>query len=131
MTYNTVRHNLYKDANDSEGRTFGNLQVKNATLGYSPKATMLLYDPAVNPDYICGCSSYSYNGGTASVIKDGYSWSRTNNVHTDDLYTSYGYDKVYLTLTDEAETLHTINTKYQERAFKNASNAYYTNYSPT
>lgn len=132
LTYNTVRRNLYKDASTSTGgRTFGNLQIKNATLGYSPKSTMLLYDPAVNPDFICGCSSYSYNGGTASVIKDGYSWSRTNNVHTDDLYTSYGYDKLYLTLTDEKETLHTINTKYQERAFKNASNAYYTTYSPT
>lgn len=65
------------------------------------------------------------------MIKDGYSWSRTNNVHTDGLYTSYGYDKVYLTQSDEVETLHTSNTKYQEKVFKNASNGYYTNYSPT
>lgn len=45
LTYKTVRRNLYKDSSTSTGgRVFGNLQVNNATLGYSPKATMLLYD---------------------------------------------------------------------------------------
>ena len=56
---------------------------------------IMAYDPAVSPIFICGFSSMGNDngGGCASVIKNGYSWSKTVSERYDGLYPQYGYWK--------------------------------------
>lgn len=59
---------------------FGNVNTSNRTssqntYGYMHKdGSVMPYDVAVSPAFICGFSSHL--GNTVSVVKDGYSWSR-------------------------------------------------------
>lgn len=49
---------------------------------------IMAYDPVVNSDFICGFTSMGNDngGGCASVIKNGYSWSKTISERHDVLY---------------------------------------------
>lgn len=51
------------------------------------------YDPCVNPNFILGFTSMGNDngGGCASVIKNGYSWSKTVSERYDSLYNQQGY----------------------------------------
>lgn len=54
---------------------------------------VMAYDPAVNPGFICGFSSMGdrVNGGAISVIKNGYSWSKTCSEKNESFYRQNGY----------------------------------------
>lgn len=56
---------------------------------------VMAYDPCVSPIFICGFTSMGNDngGGCASVIKNGYSWSKTVSERYDGLYPQYGYWK--------------------------------------
>lgn len=61
--------------------------------GYVNKdGEIMAYDPAVNPDFICGFSTLLSN--TASVIKNGYSWSRMYAEKQNQFYKNSGYNKL-------------------------------------
>lgn len=81
---------------DLEEETFGpNATYSNATIGDMPGNSMdiMAYDPAVSPAFICGFSSMGdrTTGGTASVIKNGYSWSKTYSEKIQSFYRQNGY----------------------------------------
>ena len=81
---------------DLEEETFGpNATYSNATIGDMPGNSMdiMAYDPAVSPAFICGFSSMGdrTTGGTVSVIKNGYSWSKTYSEKIQSFYRQNGY----------------------------------------
>lgn len=76
---------------------------------------IMAYDPAVSESFICGFSSMK--GGVVSVIKNGYSWSKSNATKNDAFYPEIGYSK----LTREAGTgnLVTEQTNFNENSYIN------------
>ena len=50
----------------------------------------VLFDPVVNPNFICGLSSI---GRCASVIKNGYSWYKGDTYQNDSIVDNKGYNK--------------------------------------
>lgn len=52
------------------------------------KSDVFLYDPMVNPDFICGVSTI---GNCNSIIKNGYSWYKGDIAHNDAMYDCNGY----------------------------------------
>ena len=81
-------------------------------LGYVYKdGEIMAYDQAVSPAFICGLSSFY--GGVASVMKNGYSWSRSESRENQAFYPEIGYD--FMTRnesggTDFEETQYNYNT---------------------
>ena len=77
---------------------------------------MMCYDQAVSPSFICGFSSYQ--GGVAAVMKNGYSWSksesRKNEVFAN--VTGYGY---YYRPSGSTSITHD-ETEYNRNSYKNA-----------
>lgn len=86
------------------------------------KSDIFLYDPMVNPNFICGFSTI---GNCASVIKNGYSWYKGDISHNDAMYDCNGYikyefdnstdtytvkDSSYLRNTSEGAEFNNINT---------------------
>lgn len=62
-------------------------------LGYINKdGDIMCYDQAVSNGFICGFSSML--GGTASVMKNGKSWSTSNSDRNCSFYPQVGYDKI-------------------------------------
>lgn len=59
-------------------------------------ADTMMYDPIVNPDFICGFSSMGNNNGSgsAAIIKNGYSWSKQKSEKFGSFYIQDGYYKV-------------------------------------
>ena len=81
---------------DLTDETFGpNATYSDATIGDMPGNSMdiMAYDPAVSPAFICGFSSMGNRstGGTVSVIKNGYSWSKTYSEKIQSFYRQNGY----------------------------------------
>lgn len=63
-------------------------------LGYAPyDGDLFCYDPIVSHNFICGWTSMGNKngGGTAAVIKNGYSWNRLRSEKQDAMYTQNGY----------------------------------------
>lgn len=72
----------------------GNIYQNNVGIGYAPNDnTLFCYDPIVNPNFICGISTMGNKngGGTAAVIKNGYSWSALHSDKHDAMYVQNGY----------------------------------------
>lgn len=55
--------------------------------------TIMAFDPAVSENFICGFSSMGE--GTASVIKNGYSWTKSNATLNEAFYPQEGYSHIY------------------------------------
>ena len=73
-----------------------NLDIWNRSLGmgYAPNNNELMaYDPVVNENFIMGVTSMGDKdgGGTASVIKNGYSWSNISSDKNELMYNQNGY----------------------------------------
>ena len=64
---------------------------------------LFLYDPFINPNFICGFSTI---GNCASIIKNGYSWYKGDTSKNDVLYDCNGYVK-YDTTGDSSATAQT------------------------
>ncbi len=61
---------------------------------YHNRETMV-YDQAVSPSFICGLSSYQ--GGVNAVMRNGYSWSKSESLKNEVFAPVVGYDYVYRT----------------------------------
>lgn len=55
----------------------------------------MVYDQAVSPSFICGLSSYQ--GGVNAVMRNGYSWSKSESKLNEVFAPVHGYDYVYRT----------------------------------
>lgn len=67
-------------------------------LGDGANDACMAFDQAVTEGFICGISSMS--SGITSVMKNGYSWSKSNSTLGESFYGSNNYDHIYR----EAET---------------------------
>ena len=75
---------------------------------------IMAYDPVVNPNFICGASSFMK--GTVSVIKNGYSWSKSTADKNESFYPANGYQFV----TYENEAYSYSSTTYNEGTYINS-----------
>lgn len=67
-----------------------------AKYGYMYKdGETMVYDQAVSPSFICGLSSYQ--GGVNAVMRNGYSWSKSESRLNEVFAPVVGYDYVYRT----------------------------------
>lgn len=68
--------------------------LKESGLGYMPQSTndVFRYDPVINPNFICGLSSF---GRCASIIKNGYGYYEGNTTNNEIIATSRGYHNVF------------------------------------
>lgn len=81
---------------------------------------MMCYDQAVSPSFICGISSYQ--GGVAAVMKNGYSWSKSESRKNEVFANVAGYGYYYRTSGDTQhppEITHD-ETEYNRNSYKNA-----------
>lgn len=82
----------------------------NASANYGvSNSELFLYDPMVNPNFICGFSTI---GNCASIIKDGYSWYKGDTTKNDALYDCNGYVKYDTT----GESSSTATTDYHKNS---------------
>ena len=115
-------------ANNTVPSKFNSLQEKYTTdcmYGYMPyDGDIMAYDPAVNSDFIMGATSMGNKEGVGccSVIKNGYSWSKTYSERHNALYNQYGYAKVDVQYVPGAsggiETM--TNTDYNSNRYPQA-----------
>lgn len=81
---------------------------------------MMCYDQAVSPSFICGISSYQ--GGVASVMKNGYSWSKSESRKNEVFANVVGYGYYYResgTSEQHPEIIYD-ETEYNRNSYKNA-----------
>lgn len=74
---------VYADANES------------TTTGRVKHTNIMAYDQAVSPVFICGVSTMS--SGVTAVMKNGYSWSKSEADKNEAFYPEIGYKHVYRT----------------------------------
>lgn len=94
--------------------TWEQVQTSERVLGYLP-TNLLAYDPIINSDFICGFSSLG--NGTASVIKDGRSWSKLSSEKGESFANVYGYRKS----TIQNGSVTYVNTNYNTNSYKDSS----------
>jgi len=76
--------------------TGGGRVYSTAKYGYMYKdGETMVYDQAVSPAFICGLSSYQ--GGVNAVMRNGYSWSKSESRLNEVFAPVMGYDYVYRT----------------------------------
>ena len=75
---------------------------------------IMAYDQAVSPAFICGFSSMG--GGCSSVMKNGYSWSKSASEKNGAFYNQSGYIK----LTRENDTIVQSATTYNSNEYLEA-----------
>ena len=68
---------------------------------------IMCYDQAVSPIFICGFSSFM--NGTASVMKNGYSWAKISSTKNEAFYPEIGYDFITRTGGTYVESATTLN----------------------
>lgn len=75
---------------------------------------LMCYDQAVSPAFICGLSSWQ--GGVAAVMRNGYSWSKSNSTKNEVFAPVAGYEYLYRlsgsTYQTSAETTDYNENKY-------------------
>ena len=74
---------VYADANES------------SVAGQVKHTNIMCYDQAVSTAFICGVSSMS--SGVTAVMKNGYSWSKSEATKNEAFYPEVGYNHVYRT----------------------------------
>lgn len=77
---------------------------------------VMCYDQAVSPSFICGLSSYQ--GGVASVMRNGYSWSKSESRLNEVFAPVRGYDYVYRT-SGSTPTITADSTSYNANNYIN------------
>ena len=77
---------------------------------------VMCYDQAVSPSFICGLSSYQ--GGVASVMRNGYSWSKSESKLNEVFAPVRGYDYVYRT-SGSTPTITGDSTSYNANSYIN------------
>ena len=84
--------------------------------GYVQKnGEIMAYDQAVSEAFICGFSSFL--GGTGSVMKNGYSWSKSSTVSNEAFYKNSGYLKRYIPTGTTDTTIISEPSKYNENTY--------------
>lgn len=88
-----------------------------ANVGFMYKnGELMMYDQVVSPAFICGFSSMgakTLGGGTAAVMRDGYSWSKQSSTKNEIFYNETGYEKAN---TDWINYTFT-DTKYNQNSY--------------
>lgn len=81
---------------------------------------LMCYDQAVSPAFICGLSSYQ--GGVAAVMRNGYSWSKSESRKNEVFAPCAGYGYYYRTTgdTQHPPEITYDETKYNENRYINA-----------
>lgn len=74
---------VYQDENES------------SVQGEVRHTNLMCYDQAVSPTFICGVSTMS--SGVTAVMKNGYSWSKSEASRNEAFYPEIGYNHVYRT----------------------------------
>lgn len=84
----------------------------------------MAYDPVVNPDFICGLTTMGNKngGGTASVIKNGYSWSKQEADEFYSFYMQTGYSRVEY---DANLNIITTQTSFNENSYPSSPFPYF------
>ena len=91
----------------SSGNRMGGQRTRGGTIDMEPgrnwsymnfgyiynDGEIMAYDQAVSPAFICGFSSLK--GGVVSVMKNGYSWSKSNATQNEAFYPEIGYSRLY------------------------------------
>lgn len=81
---------------------------------------IMAYDQAVSEAFICGLSSMK--GGVAAVMKNGYSWSKSNATKNEAFYPEIGYSK--LTRQEGSGNLVTEQTNFNYNTYINTPISY-------
>lgn len=82
------------DNGDTNRGTSGERRYNSAFYGYVNKDNELMaYDPAVNPNFICGFSSFGI--GQPAIIKNGHSWTKSYGEEHEAFYGLDGYNALY------------------------------------
>lgn len=76
---------------------------------------IMAYDQAVSEAFICGFSSMK--GGTVSVMKNGYSWSKSNSTKNEAFYPEVGYSKLFR--QEGTGNIQTEQTRFNENIYIN------------
>lgn len=76
---------------------------------------IMCYDQAVSEAFICGFSSLK--GGVMSVMKNGYSWSKSISEKNESFYPEIGYSKLYR--PEGSSSTATEQTRFNENTYIN------------
>lgn len=115
-TYGGSRSGSDDDTGGSGRGGFGGRRApSNAPRNYSTNELgyvyngydIMAYDQAVSPSFICGFSSMG--GGCPSVMKNGYSWSKSTAEKNGAFYVQNGYNKVTKTNDNISQSSTTFN----------------------
>lgn len=90
--------------------------------------TTMAYDPAVNSDFILGCTTMGnyIHAGAASVIKNGYSWSKQVSERHYSFYKQQGYYKVNASGSGFLDVNYTsASTKFNSNEYIDAPISYH------
>lgn len=97
--------------------TGGGRVYSTAKYGYMYKdGETMVYDQAVSPAFICGLSSYQ--GGVNAVMRNGYSWSKSESRLNEVFAPVVGYDYVYRT-SGSTPTITGDPTDYNANSYIN------------
>ena len=95
----------------------GGRVYSTARYGYMYKdGETMVYDQAVSPSFICGLSSYE--GGVNAVMRNGYSWSKSESKLNEVFAPVHGYDYVYRT-SGSTPTITGDPTDYNANSYIN------------
>lgn len=99
------------------------IQEADANIGLVNKnGELMMYDQVVSPAFICGFSSMgskTLGGGTAAVMRDGYSWCRASSTKNEAFYSEPGYDKIS---TPDWMNYVITDTDYNKNIYTNSPN---------
>lgn len=92
---------------------------QDETLSDGSQGATMAFDQAVTESFICGMSSLS--SGITSVMKNGYSWSKSNSTLGESFYTSQNYDHIYRASgTGQVIQEHISGMTFNENTYINA-----------
>ena len=101
----------------------------DAGIGFMPNdGELMAYDPVVNPNFICGLTTMGSKdgGGTAAVIKNGYSWSKQEANEYYSFYTQRGYQKVDYNYNTTPWSIVTTQSEFNKNAYNDSPSPYFT-----
>lgn len=113
----------------SSGNRMGGQRTRGGTIDMEPgrnwsymnfgyiynDGEIMAYDQAVSEAFICGFSSLK--GGTVAVMKNGYSWSKSNATQNEAFYPEIGYSRLYR--EQGTGNIETEQTRFNENTYIN------------
>ena len=99
---------------DAGGRIYSNQKYGYMYHNNNP----MCYDQAVSPSFICGLSSWQ--GGVSAVMKNGYSWSKSNSTKNQVFSEIPGYDYTFRPSGTSA-TLSAESTNYNANTYAHST----------